>query len=79
MCSGCSNRQVDMVVSGVAGDSPREEIYRDEETLAFVDIHPANKGQCLVIPKTHYAKVFDMPLELFGAVASVVVRVARRQ
>ena len=60
----------------VAGKSWCEEIYRDELTLAFMDIQPANEGHCLVIPKAHFATVFDMPPALFGAVASSVVTVA---
>jgi histidine triad (HIT) family protein len=61
----------------VAGASPCEEIYRDELTLAFMDIRPADDGHCLVIPKAHFETVFEMPPALFGAVASSVVNVAQ--
>lgn len=61
----------------VAGISDCQEIYQDEATLAFMDIHPANDGHCLVIPKRHFEKVFDMPPAAFGTVASTVVKVAR--
>jgi histidine triad (HIT) family protein len=61
----------------VAGISDCQEIYQDEATLAFMDIHPANDGHCLVIPKKHFEKVFDMPPAAFGTVASTVVKVAR--
>jgi histidine triad (HIT) family protein len=60
-----------------AGASPCHEIYRDDETLAFMDINPANEGHCLVIPKAHFCKVFEMPPEAFAAVAAAVVKVAR--
>jgi len=60
----------------VAGDSPCEEIHRDEKTLSFMDIHPANEGHCLVIPKAHYRNIFGMPPELFGAVAETAAKVA---
>ena len=33
----------------VAGTEECHELYRDETTLAFMDIHPANEGHCLVI------------------------------
>lgn len=72
MCAG------DCIFCRIAGgESPCEEIYRDELTFAFMDIHPANEGHCLVIPKAHFATVFDMPPALFGAVADSVVKVAR--
>jgi len=60
-----------------AGTAACEEIYRDDATLAFMDINPANDGHCLVIPKTHIEHVFDMPPALFGAVASTAAKVAR--
>lgn len=61
----------------VAGISECHEIYQDDATLAFMDIHPANDGHCLVIPKQHFEKVFDMPPAAFGTVASTAARVAR--
>ena len=53
------------------------EVYQDDATLAFMDIHPANDGHCLVIPKNHFENVFDMPPVAFGTVASTVAKVAR--
>jgi histidine triad (HIT) family protein len=61
----------------VAGTRPCEEIYRDDATLAFMDINPANDGHCLVIPKEHFGTVFDMPPAAFGTVASAAAKVAR--
>jgi histidine triad (HIT) family protein len=61
----------------VAGTSAYHEIYQDDATLAFMDIHPANDGHCLVIPKEHFETVFDMPPAAFGTVASTVAKVAR--
>jgi len=61
----------------VAGTAACEEIYRDNATLAFMDINPANDGHCLVIPKEHFENVFDMPPALFGTLASTAAKVAR--
>jgi histidine triad (HIT) family protein len=61
----------------VAGTAACQEIYRDEATLAFMDINPANDGHCLVIPKAHFENVFEMPPSDFGTVASTVAKVAR--
>jgi histidine triad (HIT) family protein len=62
------------IVTGIA-DS--QQIYQDDATLAFMDIHPVNDGHCLVIPKAHYENVFDMPPAAFGRVASTAAKVAR--
>jgi histidine triad (HIT) family protein len=61
----------------VAGTAACQEIYRDEATLAFVDINPANDGHCLVIPKAHYPMVLDITPEAFAAAARTATRVAR--
>jgi histidine triad (HIT) family protein len=61
----------------VAGVSECKEVYHDDATLAFMDIHPVNDGHCLVIPRRHFQKVFEMPPDAFGRVAATVVRVAR--
>ncbi len=61
----------------VAGASRCEQIFEDGATLAFMDIHPANEGHCLVIPKAHFEKIFEMPPAAFAVVASSVVKVAR--
>ncbi len=37
------------------------KVYEDRVTLAFLDIFPINPGHVLVIPKAHYADVFDTP------------------
>ena len=59
-----------------AGTAACEEIYRDDATMAFMDINPANDGHCLVIPKAHFENVFDLPPALFGTVASTASKVA---
>jgi histidine triad (HIT) family protein len=51
-------------------------VYEDESVLAFLDIRPRNEGHTLVIPKEHYATVFDIPEELIAHVHRVARRVA---
>ena len=54
---------------------PSGIIYEDENVLSFLDIMPANKGHCLIIPKKHYEVLFDIPdndlSELIKAVKKV--------
>ena len=61
----------------VAGTAESHELYRDETTLAFMDIHPANEGHCLVIPRAHFATVFEIPPQSFAAVGATVAKLAR--
>ena len=51
-------------------------LAEDPEALALMDIHPANPGHCLVIPKGHWPTIFDIPADAFAAVARLAVRIA---
>jgi histidine triad (HIT) family protein len=37
----------------IAGRAPFRMVYEDEQTLAFLDLHPISRGHTLVIPKKH--------------------------
>jgi histidine triad (HIT) family protein len=60
-----------------AGTIPSTKLYEDGETLAFMDINPANDGHCLVIPKAHFPTVFALTPEAFAAAGRTVIKVAR--
>jgi len=38
----------------VNGELPATVVREDERTIAFMDINPATRGHCLVIPKNHH-------------------------
>jgi len=60
----------------VRGEIPSHKVYEDENTLAFLDIHPSTPGHTLIIPKAHIAKVEDLPKgdaeALFGTLHKIV-------
>jgi histidine triad (HIT) family protein len=43
-----------------AGKIPSAKVYEDDNTIAFLDIMPANKGHCLIVPKKHYETLLDI-------------------
>ena len=45
----------------VAGKSPAYKIYENKDFLVILDIYPRAKGHSLVIPRTHYRWVYDVP------------------
>ncbi|GAB4353019.1 MAG: HIT family protein [Gammaproteobacteria bacterium] len=61
----------------VAGEIPCFKLYEDGETLAFMDINPANEGHALVIPKSHAPNLFEVSPEALSATARAAQRVAR--
>ncbi len=61
----------------VAGRVACFKLLEDDDTLAFMDIYPANDGHCLVIAKEHYPTLFDITDEAFAAASRSARRVAR--
>ncbi len=41
-------------------------VFEDDLTLAFLDRRPLFPGHCLLIPKSHYATLIDLPASLVG-------------
>jgi histidine triad (HIT) family protein len=60
----------------VRGESPCAKIYEDELVLSFLDINPINPGHALVIPKAHYATLFEIPEPELLACAAAARRIA---
>ncbi len=42
----------------IAGEIPCFKLFENDDTLAFMDINPANEGHALVIPKEHAKDVY---------------------
>lgn len=61
----------------IEGRAPAEVVFEDEETLAFMDINPANPGHTLIIPKRHVRDIYELDGETAAAVMRTTVRVAR--
>ena len=45
----------------INSDIPSYKIYEDDQTYAFLDIHPETKGHTLVVPKLEVDKIYDLP------------------
>lgn len=61
----------------VRGEIPCAKIYEDELVLSFLDINPISRGHALVIPKNHYATLFDASEEDLKACMAAAKIVAR--
>lgn len=60
----------------IAGDIPCFKLYEDDDTLAFMDINPANEGHALVIPKEHAADVHSVSAAAITATVLTAQKVA---
>lgn len=48
----------------IAGEIPSYTIYEDEEFKVFLDVNPASKGHALLVPKVHYADLYEIDEEV---------------
>ncbi len=49
-----------------AGEIPSKTIYEDETFRVILDINPATRGHALIIPKEHYANIYELPEDTAG-------------
>lgn len=59
-----------------AGEIPSKTIYEDENFRVILDISPATKGHALILPKEHYANLYELPDEMAGKVMLLAKRLA---
>ena len=45
------------------GDIPTSTLYEDERFRVILDAGPATKGHALILPKDHYANIFEIDEE----------------
>ena len=62
----------------IAGALPATIVRSDERTLAFMDIAPASRGHCLVIPRAHAADLAEIAADDLAACALAAQDLARR-
>lgn len=60
------------------GTSGCWKMWETSQTIAFLDINPVSRYHTLVIPKKHYANIFDIPDDELREVASAVGEIAKR-
>lgn len=60
----------------IAREIPAHIVYEDELAIAFLDITQATKGHTLVVPKSPYPNLYEMPAQLAGHIMGVTVKVA---
>lgn len=53
------------------GEIPAATLYEDQDFRVILDLGPASRGHALILPKEHYANLFEMPEELLGRAAAL--------
>ena len=60
----------------IGGEIPSNTIYEDDDFKVILDISPASKGHALLLPKEHYADIYEMDEELLGKAMKLAKRLA---
>ncbi len=61
-----------------AGDIPSKTIYEDEQFRVIMDISPATKGHALILPKEHYANLYEIPEEVAADAMKLAKKLAKK-
>ena len=56
------------------GEIPSATIYEDEMVRMILDINPASKGHALILPKQHYANVYEIDEDTL----THIIKIAKR-
>ena len=57
------------------GDILTNAIYEDDDFKVIMDANPATKGHALILPKEHYADIYEIDAEILGKAAKLAQNV----
>jgi len=59
------------------GSIPSATIYEDSHFRVFMDVNPASRGHCLIVPREHFDNIYDLDSETAGRLFSLATCIAR--
>lgn len=59
------------------GDIPSATVYEDRSFRVFMDVNPASRGHCLIVPREHFDNIYDLDGETAGRLFSLATGIAR--
>ena len=57
------------------GVFPTNSIYEDDDFNVILDASPATKGHALILPKEHYANIYEMDEDVLGKAAKLAKKI----
>ena len=61
----------------IDGKIPAAKVYEDDKVISFIDIMPANKGHCLIVPKKHMQTLAEMEDKDLAAAILAAKKIAK--
>lgn len=59
------------------GEIPSSTVYENSDFKVILDVAPAAKGHCLILPKEHFKNIFDIDADTAARMFSLATEVAR--
>ncbi len=59
------------------GDIPTNSIYEDKDFKVILDADPATKGHALILPKNHFANLFEIDDEVAAKALPLAKQIAK--
>lgn len=60
------------------GEIPSASLYEDEKVKVILDIAPASKGHALILPKEHFANVYEISDDMAAHVMLTAKKMAKK-
>ncbi|MCI5518087.1 HIT family protein [Roseburia sp. MUC/MUC-530-WT-4D] len=57
------------------GEIPTNAIYEDEDFKVILDASPASKGHALILPKEHYANIYEIDDEVLAKASKLAKKI----
>ncbi len=74
---GINMKEANCIFCKIAnGEIPSQTLYEDDIFRVILDLGPATKGHALILPKEHYANLYDLPEETAGEVMKLAKKMA---
>ena len=58
------------------GEIPAKTLYENEQFRVILDLGPATKGHALILPKNHFANLYELPEETAADVMKLAKKMA---
>lgn len=58
------------------GEIPSKTLFEDDEFRVILDLGPAARGHALILPKNHYANLYELPEETASKVMLLAKKMA---
>lgn len=57
------------------GEIPTNAIYEDDDFKVILDVSPASKGHALILPKEHYANIYEIDEEVLAKASRLAKKI----